>query len=166
MNVADYIIRSAIRNKKPISNLQLQKISYFLNVISLISHDVGLIDDEHFSKWKYGPVLPDVYSEYSTYGAEVIAKVKEHETVDIDNDGKIIFDTYTFNSEEDLDLNERKLINNNIKLFLDYDPFYLVEESHKEDQYSDHTTPEYSDDKTIDYYSQRRNQFWLDNHDS
>lgn len=64
--LANYLIRVSICRKSWISNLQLQKILYFLQIRSLIEtgYSHPLIADD-FEAWRFGPVVRDVYRAYS-----------------------------------------------------------------------------------------------------
>ena len=59
--LANYLIRVSICRKSWISNLQLQKILYFLQIRSLIENDCRhpLIADE-FEAWRFAPELYEV----------------------------------------------------------------------------------------------------------
>lgn len=79
--LADHVIGHAQNKGVGITNLQLQKVLYF-TVIEGIKE--GLIDtewlqenyDSEFFVWRYGPVVADVYEEYSMYGATSIFEQK------------------------------------------------------------------------------------------
>lgn len=158
MNVADYIILVAKKLNKPVSNLQLQKIMYFLNVIHLLKFDEPLITNDHFEKWDYGPVLRDVYEEYSCNGSLKINKVSEHLfLVKENNTFKVKRSIF---NEDDLSKKDKIFISNNLKKFIDINPFDLVRQSHKEPQWKDRSNVQYDDKRTLDYYSKKDNQFW------
>lgn len=71
MELADYVVRYCTATGQPISNLQLQKIMYFLQ--SVYCRATGeLLFEESFEAWPYGPVLREVYNKYSEYGGRVI----------------------------------------------------------------------------------------------
>lgn len=72
MDLAYYAIDRCIYQGNPISNLQLQKILYFLQSVYCRATEGSLIFPDEFEAWPYGPVLPEVYDEYSCYGASVI----------------------------------------------------------------------------------------------
>lgn len=78
IDVAKYVINKCTNDNNPISNLQLQKILYFLQKNSLENGFVLLRDD--FQAWSYGPVIPKVYFEYCSYGAMCII---EKNSIDI-----------------------------------------------------------------------------------
>ena len=70
--LAHYIVDKCTRDNKPISNLQLQKILYFIQ-LAYCRESGQLLFDEPFEAWTYGPVLPDIYREYASYGGRSIA---------------------------------------------------------------------------------------------
>ncbi len=72
MEVARYVVSKCAMDKVPVSNLQLQKILYFLQYVYCTATGGGLIFDDEFCAWPYGPVLPDVYDEYKFYGSHEI----------------------------------------------------------------------------------------------
>ena len=51
----------------PISNLQLQKILYYLQVYFIQHEGIPLFEDE-IEAWQFGPVIPEVYYEYCGFG--------------------------------------------------------------------------------------------------
>lgn len=67
MSVADYMINRCYELKKPISNLQLQKMLYFLWVEYYRETGNSLFLDSIYA-WQFGPVVPNVYYEYCVYG--------------------------------------------------------------------------------------------------
>ena len=67
MEIAEYAVNRRYRLDMPISNLQLQKILYFLQVIYASKTDKLLFADQ-FEAWPYGPVIRDVYVEFSECG--------------------------------------------------------------------------------------------------
>lgn len=81
-DLADHIIARAQSTGKGITNLQLQKVLYF-TIIEGIQQE--LIDkewlqnnyDSEFFVWRYGPVVKDIYEEYSIYGASTIFEPRQ-----------------------------------------------------------------------------------------
>lgn len=72
MQIAHYIIDFSNRNNKPVSNLALQKILYFLQVFYMRKHNHQRLFAEEIQAWSYGPVVPEVYYTYNGYGGLVI----------------------------------------------------------------------------------------------
>lgn len=82
LDIARYIIDKCYNSGKPITNLQLQKILYFVQGEYYKKTGNFLIDDD-FLAWQYGPVLGDVYHEYSWYCS---SRIYEEHNVDIPED--------------------------------------------------------------------------------
>lgn len=120
LDLADYIINKTIDNKNPISNLQLQKILYFVNLYHIKLTHKFLIDDEPFMAWQHGPVVSDVYAKYATYGGFLITKSNE---IIVEN----LFDT----NNENLTLETKEKIDDFIKFLSKIDPWSLVDYSHR-----------------------------------
>lgn len=82
MNLADHVISIAQREDRQVTNLQLQKIMYF---VILNGMKEGFIDDDwlkmnydqEFVVWKYGPVVENIYEKYSVFGASSIFFIKK-----------------------------------------------------------------------------------------
>lgn len=71
--LARYIVQKCYIDKRPISNLQLQKILYFLQIMyGRSTHGTELLFRDEFEAWPYGPVIFAVYDEFSRYGGSVI----------------------------------------------------------------------------------------------
>lgn len=66
-DVAKYVIKECNKYNHPISNLQLQKILYFLWIDYYREKQKALFEDRIFA-WKLGPVVGSVYDEYKQYG--------------------------------------------------------------------------------------------------
>lgn len=71
-NLAHHIVHKCTIDQKPVSNLQLQKILYFLQSVYCRATGGNLLFDESFQAWPYGPVLSEIYREYSQFGGRVI----------------------------------------------------------------------------------------------
>lgn len=78
LSVAMYIIDRCTRLGKPISNLQLQKILYYIQLNFYRHLNIQLIREE-FEAWDYGPVIPKVYFYFKSYGATKICNLYESE---------------------------------------------------------------------------------------
>lgn len=80
IDVAKYIINKCTIEQHPVSNLQLQKILYYIQKTFLQSNLMAFDDD--FEAWQFGPVIPDVYYLYCGFGALSI-RMKYEIDVDI-----------------------------------------------------------------------------------
>ena len=109
--LSQHIIAVAHDKKLPITNLQLQKVMYFVlkeakeNGV-LDNEKIKEIYDEEFLVWRYGPVVESVYDRYSYYVANEITEYNE------------IIDKYN-------------VLNELIEKYLREDVFDLVEKSHQ-----------------------------------
>lgn len=71
MAVANFIIDLCSKMKEPISNLRLQKLLYFAWVDYYKETKRTLFYDA-ICAWQLGPVVPEVYYEYCSYGGRPI----------------------------------------------------------------------------------------------
>ena len=71
IDLARYIISKCSKEQCPISNLQLQKILYYIQVEWLLKNNEPLFNND-ICAWQFGPVVPDVYYLYNGYGASKI----------------------------------------------------------------------------------------------
>lgn len=108
--IAKYIINKCIELDKPISNLPLQKIMYFVHIGFLKQTSKKLITDKKFEAWQWGPVIRDVYLEYRIFGSNELAIPK--------------------NVNLDLDEDDRRIIDDIIKDSVNLRPWELVQRSH------------------------------------
>jgi len=67
LNIAKYIIDKCTKDKNPISNLQLQKILYYIQREFL--QQGAMAFSENIEAWQFGPVVPEVYKQYCGFGA-------------------------------------------------------------------------------------------------
>lgn len=161
IDVADLIITEAYKSNSPVSNLKLQKVMYFLNVIHLLEYKDPLITDDNFEKWDYGPTISSVYSEYESKGGNEILSPKAHLYLQSGTHEYFTVGTHHFNIN-DLEPSDVNFINKNLNKFLQYSPYELVDKSHMEPQWQDKSKKYYSDKKTRKYYSKADNRFWED----
>ena len=71
MELSTYIVSKCIKEDCPISNLQLQKILYYIQKAFLDRGDRAFSDN--IEAWQFGPVVPNVYYHYCGYGAMPIS---------------------------------------------------------------------------------------------
>ena len=75
--LADHIIAVAQKNSLQITNLQLQKVMYFVIKIAKQENLIDLdqlneIYDEKFQVWAYGPVIKKEYARFKKFASEPI----------------------------------------------------------------------------------------------
>lgn len=71
LDVAKYVINRCYCDGNAVSNLQLQKILYYLQGYYCAEFKQPLFDDR-IEPWKLGPVVPNVYYVYNKYVADNI----------------------------------------------------------------------------------------------
>lgn len=111
LDLSKYIISKCVRDGHPISNLQLQKILYYIQVYFLKHDNIAFPDA--IEAWQFGPVVPNIYYYYCGYGAMPITSM--HERITIGARDKTIID--------EIVENKRGL-----------DPWKLVEETHRKNR--------------------------------
>lgn len=67
LEISKYIIDKCTKEKCPISNLQLQKILYYIQK-DFLQHELIAFSEE-IEAWQFGPVVPIVYRQYCGFGA-------------------------------------------------------------------------------------------------
>ncbi|QKF64112.1 Panacea domain-containing protein [Campylobacter corcagiensis] len=114
--VAKYILAKCTNDGHPISNLQLQKILYYIQYEFLTKYDEPLFEDD-FEAWKFGPVIPSIYYKYCAGGS---LKIISNDNADED-----------FN---DLYLNQKYVIDEIVEKQRIKYPWNLVNEVHKKNK--------------------------------
>lgn len=84
-DIAHYIISECYRRNKPISNLKLQKMLYFAWVEYYKETSTPLFYD-YICAWQLGPVVPDVYYEYCSYGGRPICELNFTNIDEVDSE--------------------------------------------------------------------------------
>lgn len=108
-SLAKYIINKCEQDKHPISNLQLQKIMYYIQVAFLKKYKAPLFE-ERIEAWQFGPVVPEIYASYCGFGSLPIC-INYIDTLDI--------------IEED-----KEIINNIVEEKRKKQPWELVDDTH------------------------------------
>lgn len=72
-DVVNYLIHLRDEDEKngeyySLSNLKLQKLLYYCQGGHYRWDNEPLIEDAHFQAWRYGPVIPMIYRQFSKYG--------------------------------------------------------------------------------------------------
>lgn len=107
IDIAKYIINKCTNEQHPISNLQLQKILYYIQKTFLESDMLAFDDD--FEAWQFGPVVPEVYYQYCGFGS---LSIRMKYDVNVDSDYSTIINPI---------IETKRLLN----------PWNMVEDTHK-----------------------------------
>lgn len=71
LDLANYIVDKCIKDDVPITNLQLQRILYFIQKDFLKRGSQAFSD--YIEAWAFGPVVPNVYFYFCGFGAMPIS---------------------------------------------------------------------------------------------
>lgn len=86
-DIAKYIIQKSNEDGYPVSNLQLQKMLYYVQREFLQKKRYPLFSAE-FEAWRFGPVVPEVYRKYCGSAALPLTLYDYSPFNEIDNDAK------------------------------------------------------------------------------
>lgn len=132
MDVAQYVINYAIELGKPVSNLKLQKLLYYIQAKFLVENNDGCFEED-IENWRHGPVVTNVYDNFKKYGNQNIEDIqKGYSAFEINDDFKFSLTKHCFKSDK-LKIEDRELIENVIKTLIDKDAWELVKMTHEED---------------------------------
>lgn len=110
IELAKYIVNKCVEDDHPITNLQLQKILYFVQREHLCFYGVRAFVDP-IEAWQFGPVVPAVYYEFCYYGA-----------MPIEN---------RYNNTRDIDFDNFDMVDRIVEAKRDLPPWDLVNDTHK-----------------------------------
>ncbi|MGL5151274.1 MAG: Panacea domain-containing protein [Clostridium sp.] len=82
MTIARYTINKCIDLDRSISNLQLQKILYYIQGECMRKGLEDGVFSEDIIAWQYGPVVPEVYYEYNNYSSSNINNIQDCDVVE------------------------------------------------------------------------------------
>lgn len=68
-DLSKYIVTRCYENGNPITNLQLQKILYYIQRDYLQRTGGIPAFDDRIEAWRFGPVVPNVYYDFCEFGA-------------------------------------------------------------------------------------------------
>ena len=88
-NVAIYIINWCLDHNVPITNLKLQKLLYFVQGEYSRVKGTRMIADDFYA-WQLGPVVPNVYAEYSIFSSSALPSQKQ--SISFDHEDRCVID--------------------------------------------------------------------------
>lgn len=71
LDIAKYVLKRQEEYPMGISNLKLQKLLYYIQAYHLVFTGNPIFEDA-IEAWEYGPVVPDVYKYYKSYGFDLL----------------------------------------------------------------------------------------------
>ncbi|WP_051639529.1 Panacea domain-containing protein [Succinivibrio dextrinosolvens] len=89
LELAGYVVQKCIDDSHPITNLQLQKILYFIQMQSIRQSEgkALIMPEAEFQAWRFGPVISEVYYAYCFHLSFPIDSI---ESIDMDNVPKTV----------------------------------------------------------------------------
>lgn len=148
LDVAAYCINRCIDKERPVSNLQLQKILYYVQANFLCRKNMACFR-ENIKNWQYGPVVEEVYKEYKKNAASPIrTKVEQRIKLGfIDGEIKEIKENLGM-----IDADDINLIYEVCDVFSHYSGSKLIEKTHQEDPWKNTKYNEIISNASIEYY--------------
>jgi uncharacterized phage-associated protein len=152
LSVANLVIEVATNDNRSVTDLQLQKILFFLQGFFLNNYNSPLLDGD-FSKCQFGPVERDVYNEFKANGSSPIKSMAL--SCNFDSQGNFsISDPKKLTKE---DLKDDKIFKETIrfiKMLIKIEPWELFNLTHNHDSWKNskneilnHSAKDYSYDE-------------------
>ncbi|WP_288384088.1 type II toxin-antitoxin system antitoxin SocA domain-containing protein [uncultured Acinetobacter sp.] len=153
MDIANYIVDyvNNTLSKNNLTPIKLQKIMYYVYVSCLVKHNIKLFN-QPIEKWKFGPVISDVYHNFKAYGTKHIDLVVNGYEFTDGKDGGFSFKVIPFDKSEIEKSPVISLIQSTINDLIDIGPFELVEKTHREDPWKNFESRILNGEKSL-YYS-------------
>ena len=154
IDVASYIINYSNQINRPINNLKLQKLLYYVQAAVLVKVNHVCFDSKIIA-WKFGPAVPEAYHYYAEYGRDDIPNQEDYKTIKLDN--KTLRMSYT--QPVEIDYMTQKIIRSVVDSYSDItNPLWLSRKTCNEDPWK--TTSlnhEITCDAMHSYYTKRSN---------
>lgn len=131
LDISRYIINYVNDENKKVSNLQLQKILYYVQANFLVKRNYPCFS-ENIVNWTYGPVVEEVYREYRIHGYSHIPYQKKFNTIKYNAENNSIELQEEEFTKEGFEEEDLKLIEEVVDSFIECDAFELVEKTHSE----------------------------------
>lgn len=132
LDIARYVVEYCIKQGTSISQIQLQKIIYYIQANFLVKRNGVPCFQEPILNWTYGPVVREVYDEFRKYGSNKITSVPEIKEMEVDDNFNFIYKSLPFDSSIIQEC-DRTIINEVVDKYRIEDPFKLVEKTHNEE---------------------------------
>lgn len=81
VELSKYIVTKCVHDECPISNLQLQKILYYIQKEYLAKNSQVFFED--IEAWQFGPVVPEAYYRFCGFGAMPITLTYDNVVIDV-----------------------------------------------------------------------------------
>ena len=81
-----FLAWASFEDEGALSNLKLQKLLYYAQGHYLATHKGKALFADEIQAWGHGPVVPNVYHEYKTYGSNPIPFDEDFDFESVDSD--------------------------------------------------------------------------------
>ena len=160
-DVARYVIEYCISKGTPITQIQLQKIMYYIQAAFLVERNQRCYDEEILN-WEYGPVVRKVFDDFRSFGSREIDKVPLKVDIYIDDDFNTTYIKTEYNSN-DISETDKSLINKVVEIYREVKPFELVDKTHNELPWKETTRNSVIPDDLIkEYYYDKKELLYGD----
>lgn len=146
LDICRYVVNYSNDKQYGISNLKLQKLLYFIQVVFLIEKGRACFR-ESIEAWDFGPVVPEAYQEFKQFGSSNIPKIDSYILFSTANIWDAIRVEYNDSIIEDED---KKLINDVIDRLSVYSATDLVQITHNQTPWSEAYVPHMNREITIE----------------
>lgn len=162
LDVAQYVINYAIERGKPVSNLKLQKILYYIQAAFLVEEDTPCYN-EKILNWRHGPVVKEVYDNYREYVDKDIKDIQKgyHKLIFDKKEVEFKFEYIEFSSNNIKDTH-KIIMKKVIDAYLDKDAWELVERTHQEEPWKNYSSrnSEISSESIKDYFNKNKSRIY------
>lgn len=136
IDIANYIVDVVNNNpdmKGILTPIKLQKILYYVYVNCLVNRNEKLFE-QPIEKWKFGPVVSDVYHSFKMFGTgHIDSTISTFEFSDEENGGFSLKEVKFDPNSLSLNPEVQDEIHSTIKALINEKPFDLVERTHGEE---------------------------------
>lgn len=154
IDVASYIINYSNQINRPINNLKLQKLLYYVQAAVLVKANHMCFNSKIIA-WKFGPAVPEAYHYYAEYGRDDIPHQESRKDVKLND--KTLKVSYVQPAE--IDCMTQKIIRNVVDSYSNItNPFELSIKTRNEDPWKNTClNHEITRDSIHSYYTKRSN---------
>lgn len=153
LDICRYIINYSNENNYTISNLNLQKILYFIQIRFLIDEENSRpCFNEKIEAWNLGPVVPAAYKEYKQYGASNISTTASFtkSNIESDNDKTILEEEKESYNDFTIKDDDKKLIDEVVDLLAYITVTNLINITHNQKPWKDAYKKNKNNEITLD----------------
>lgn len=156
IDIANYFVDKANKNgiQSELNNLKLQKILYY----SYAFFNEGVLYKEKIEKWRLGPVVPEVYHSFKSYGAKPIEQTVTK--LDLERFELVKFEKVLDEIIQTEGLEE--YLNSIFDLLIKKDAFSIVNKTHKEPMWKDYEGLINKGTKHLEYTNKEIREFFSD----